>query len=192
MDQNSSKATLPTLDFSRFHDPEKQKGFFEDLRAAARTFGFFYLSNQGVSSALQEKIVAISRRFFALPEKDKFAVEMVLSPHFRGYTRAGWERTKGQADWREQFDIGAEREAVAHLPVGRPWLRLQGPNQWPDALPDFKPILLEWQNELTRIAIELLQAFALALGQDKDVFAPIYRARCSRSAQAVSARERKM
>ncbi|WP_370637183.1 isopenicillin N synthase family dioxygenase [Phyllobacterium chamaecytisi] len=175
MDHNSSKATLPTLDFSRFRDPEKQNGFFEDLRAAARTFGFFYLSNHGVSSALQEKIVTIARGFFALPEKDKLAVEMVRSPHFRGYTRAGWERTKGQADWREQFDIGAEREAVAHLPVGKPWLRLQGPNQWPGSLPDFKPILLEWQNELTRIAIELLQAFALALGQDKDVFAPIYR-----------------
>jgi len=34
---------------------------------------------------------------------------MVHSPHFRGYTRVGWERTRDQADWREQIDIGAER-----------------------------------------------------------------------------------
>lgn len=61
---------LADIGLSRCRDPEKQNGFFEDMRAAARTFGFFHLSNQGVSSALQEKIVAIARRFFALPEKD--------------------------------------------------------------------------------------------------------------------------
>ena len=34
---------------------------------------------------------------------------MVNSPHFRGYTRVGMERTRGLPDWREQIDIGAER-----------------------------------------------------------------------------------
>lgn len=36
-------------------------------------------------------------------------------------------------------------------------------------------MLLNWQRALTGVAIELLQAFALALGQHPDVFAPIYR-----------------
>ena len=34
------------------------------------------------------------------------------SPHFRGYTRIGGERTQGLVDWREQIDIGPERPAV--------------------------------------------------------------------------------
>ncbi len=32
---------------------------------------------------------------------------MIHSPHFRGYNRAASELTRGQPDWREQFDIGA-------------------------------------------------------------------------------------
>ena len=40
---------------------------------------------------------------------------MVLSPHFRGYARPSWERTRGPLDWREQIDMGAERLA---LPTG--------------------------------------------------------------------------
>ncbi len=32
--------------------------------------------------------------------------------HFRGYNRAASELTRGQPDWREQFDIGAERPAL--------------------------------------------------------------------------------
>lgn len=81
--------TLPTLDFGRYRDPEEREAFFEDLRHAARTYGFFYLSGHGVAEQLQRDIVAVSKRFFALPEEDKIAVEMVNSPHFRGYTRAG-------------------------------------------------------------------------------------------------------
>ncbi len=37
---------------------------------------------------------------------------MIYSPHFRGYNRAASELTRGQPDWREQFDIGAERPAL--------------------------------------------------------------------------------
>jgi isopenicillin N synthase-like dioxygenase len=38
---------------------------------------------------------------------------MIHSPHFRGYNRAASELTRGQPDWREQFDIGAERPACS-------------------------------------------------------------------------------
>lgn len=37
---------------------------------------------------------------------------MVKSPHFRGYNRAGYERTRGQQDWREQLDINTEGGGV--------------------------------------------------------------------------------
>jgi isopenicillin N synthase-like dioxygenase len=59
-------------------------------------------------------MLQVSRRFFELPLEDKLAIEMVNSPHFRGCTRVGWERTRGQADWREQIDIGAERPTLLH------------------------------------------------------------------------------
>ena len=99
---------------------------------------------------------------------------MVNSPHFRGYNRVGQERTKGQRDWREQVDIGSEAAALAVVPGEPAWKRLQGPNQWPSAQPELKPLILRWQDELTRISTRLLQAFAVALEQDEDVFEPIY------------------
>jgi isopenicillin N synthase-like dioxygenase len=61
---------------------------------------------------------ALARRFFALPLKDRLAIENVHSPQFRGYTRAGTEHTGGTADWREQIDIGPERTAVEPGPRG--------------------------------------------------------------------------
>jgi len=43
-----------------------------------------------------------------VPEKDKLAIEMVNSPHFRGYNRAGFEHTRGKPDWREQLDVALD------------------------------------------------------------------------------------
>jgi isopenicillin N synthase-like dioxygenase len=44
-------------------------------------------------------------------------------------------------------------------------MRLQGPNQWPEALPELRPVLLSWQALVTDVAAKLLRAFAEALGQ---------------------------
>jgi hypothetical protein len=48
------------------------------------------------------------------------AIEMVNSPHFRGYNRAGYEHTRGKPDWREQVDIGPERPALPFDPEAPP------------------------------------------------------------------------
>ncbi|SHE80214.1 Isopenicillin N synthase [Kaistia soli DSM 19436] len=167
--------SLPILDFSRFRaGGATRAAFLADLRDAAREVGFFYLSGHGIATSEADHLKALGRQFFALPEADKVAIEMVHSPHFRGYTRAGFEHTRGQPDWREQIDFSSER-ALLPREAGQPdWTRLQGPNQWPSALPALKPAVLDWQSHLTALAIDLLKAFALALAQDEDVFKPIY------------------
>lgn len=171
----SSTRQLPQLEFSDFRaGGERRDAFLAALRQASRDVGFFYLGGHGVSAELERQITQLAPRFFALPLEDKLAVEMIHSPHFRGYTRAGRELTRGQQDWREQIDIGAELPAETDT-ANAPWLRLRGPNLWPANLPDFRPTVLAWQTALTQLAIELLEAFALALGQDREVFSPIYR-----------------
>src|ERR1700722_18080785 len=104
-----SSKTLPILDLREFDVATERAAFLAKLRRAAREFGFFYLSGHGIPDDLTQSIVSLGWRFFALPEQDKLAIEMVNSPHFRGYTRAGFEYTRGERDWREQIDIGAER-----------------------------------------------------------------------------------
>ncbi|MBK8159673.1 MAG: isopenicillin N synthase family oxygenase [Rhodospirillaceae bacterium] len=167
--------TLPILDFREIDgDPAQRQAFLARLRGAARDTGFFYLTGHGIDPDFLDQLFALWRRFFELPEAEKTAIEMVHSPHFRGYTRIGWEQTRGQRDWREQLDVGAEREKVTPKPGDPAWVRLQGPNQWPQALPELRPAILRWQQEATALAIRLVRAFAASLGQAEDVFEPIY------------------
>jgi len=166
---------LPTLDLRDFDGAADQRSaFLAALRDALYGRGFFYLVGHGIDSALIEDTLAMAKAFFALPMAAKADIAMTRSPHFRGYTAAGQERTRGLPDWREQLDFNTESAPFAMKPDTPAWRRLQGPNQWPAALPALRPVLLAYQAEVTRVGIALLEAIAVALGQPADVFATIY------------------
>ena len=166
---------LPTLDLSLLDGTAAQRqGFLEDLRHAARDVGFFYLTGHGIDSELLQQVQDHARRFFALPDRDKTAVGMINSPHFRGYNRAASEITRGKPDLREQFDLGAEREVLPTADNSPYWARLQGPNQWPQTLPTLKPLLLDWQQAMTAMSLRLLRAFAQALALGPEAFDQLY------------------
>ncbi|MGO3859975.1 MAG: isopenicillin N synthase family dioxygenase [Neisseriaceae bacterium] len=166
-----SLATLPLLDFSQYRaGGSERERFLTDLRTAAHEVGFFYLSGHGIAPQLVQQVYDMTQAFFNLPLAERLAVRMVHSPHFRGYTNLQGELTRGKPDSREQFDIMSEDVALRALSPQTPWLQLQGPNQWPSQLPDMADILLTWQRRQTELSLELLQAFALALAQPKDVF----------------------
>jgi isopenicillin N synthase-like dioxygenase len=126
--------SLPVLDA----EPD---AFRADLRRAAHEVGFFQLVGHGVPRELTRELVAVSRRFFSLPAEDKLAIENIRSPQFRGYTRIGGERTHGDVDWREQIDISVERPAIEPVDGVPDYRRLEGPNLWPEALPELRPIV---------------------------------------------------
>lgn len=165
-----SELNLPILDLSLLDQgPEAAARFRDDLRTATRDVGFFYLTGTGVSPELEARLLQAAKDFFALPEAEKLAIENVTSPHFRGYTRVGGELTQGRVDWREQIDIGPEREAITD-PDGPGYNRLVGPNLWPAAQPELRDVVTEWHDRLTEIARTLLRAWALALGAEEEYF----------------------
>jgi isopenicillin N synthase-like dioxygenase len=175
METRMPRQALPILDLRRFDGtPDERAAFLEELRGTARELGFFYLSGHGIDDALIGDVLRLSRRFFDLPEAEKLRIQMVNSPQFRGYNRAGLEYTRGKPDWREQVDIGPEQEARALDRAAPPWTRLIGPNQWPQALPELKPTILAYQAAVTALGIRVLRAFSAALGQPEAVFEPIY------------------
>lgn len=172
---NPVPGSLPIVDLSRFHGSESERAaYVAELRTVLHDHGFFYLTGHGVDPKLIADVVVTAKRFFALPLEDKLEIEMVKSRHFRGYNSAGRERTRGEKDWREQLDINTEGEPVEIGPDTPAWKRLLGPNQWPSALPELKPLLLAYQAEVTRIGIDVLKSIAVALGQPENVFAEIY------------------
>jgi isopenicillin N synthase-like dioxygenase len=163
-----AELNLPILDLSQLDaGPEAAAAFRDDLRAATHDVGFFYLTGTGVTPELERRLHQAAKDFFALSEDDKLAIENVKSPHFRGYTRIGGERTQGAVDWREQIDIGPEREAVDG---GAAYNRLIGPNLWPDAQPELREVVAEWHAQLSSVARKLLRAWALALGAEETYF----------------------
>lgn len=166
--------TLPILDLARYFNPAEREAFLDQLRTSARDIGFFYLINHGVNDELQRAVQREARRFFALSDEQKQQVAMIHSPHFRGYNRAASEITRGKPDWREQFDIGAERPELLLSDSDPRWRRLQGPNLWPAEQPELKTTLLDWQKSMTEMAIVLLRAFAEALRLPANAFDALY------------------
>lgn len=149
MSSGGSVTALPVVDL-RAAD-QLRRG----LREAAHEVGFFYLIGHQVPDDLASRLLSAARRLFELPQVDKDAVAMVRSPHFRGYTRLGGELTRGEVDWREQIDIGPQRPSIGG--PGKPdYLWLQGPNQWPAAVPELPGIIDEWGAALSRVARTLL------------------------------------
>ncbi|MDT0115574.1 2-oxoglutarate and iron-dependent oxygenase domain-containing protein [Microbacterium sp. PRF11] len=165
-----SDLNLPVLDLSLLDQgPDAAARFRDELRAATHDVGFFYLTGTGVSAELEANLLKVAKDFFALPEAEKLSIENVTSPHFRGYTRVGGERTQGRVDWREQIDIGPERDAIDDR-EGPGYNRLIGPNLWPAAQPELKDVVTEWHDHLTGVARKLLRAWALALGAEEQYF----------------------
>jgi isopenicillin N synthase-like dioxygenase len=151
-----------------------RKQFISSLKEAAHDVGFFYLSEHGVSPVLLAEVRDLTAKFFSLSEKEKLAISMINSPHFRGYNRAGNEMTNGKADWREQFDIGAEREPYTLTDQDPIWMGLHGYNQWPASLPKMKDTLIAYNQMLTHISLKLLRGLAAGLGLPENAFDQIY------------------
>lgn len=164
---------LPDLDIGPFLcDPASPAAaaFAHRLREACREPGFCYLRGHGVPAELDDAVMAVAREFFALPEAERRALEIVNSPHFRGYTVLGDERTRGISDWREQLDVGPEEPPWPLRAGDPPWLKLRGPNQWPTGLPRMRGVVLRWMAAMGELGLALLRALALGLGQPPGYF----------------------
>lgn len=161
---------LPILDLSLADDPSSAEEFRTTLRQATHEYGFFYLVGHGIPAELTAEVIAVAREFFALPEDEKLEIENIKSPHFRGYTRVGGERTQGKVDWREQIDIGPELPAVPTGADVPDYWSIQGPNLWPERPARLRAVVEEWNRTLAQVSQRLLQQWALSLGQPADVF----------------------
>jgi len=170
-----NQQALPIVDLSSLttkNTPHRQEALAA-LRQAARDVGFFYLRGHGISEPFLKEVQQVTRQFFSLPTDEKESVAMIHSRHFRGYNRAGVEVTRGERDYREQFDIGAEREPITD-PNAPAWAGMQGPNQWPRALPELRQRLTAWQQKMTEVALQLLRSLAEALYLPAESFDKLY------------------
>jgi len=156
---------LPVLDLT---DADRDPTSFRTrLREAAHDSGFFYLVGHGVPREQCDEVLTLARQFFALPAEAKNEISQFKSPQFRGYSRLGGELTNGKVDWREQIDIGPERQVIE---CAEGFWRLQGPNLWPSTPSAFRAAFERWDAALSGVGLRLLRHWAVSLGADEDVF----------------------
>lgn len=148
----------------------------EKIRQASEQVGFFYVTDHGVDPTLVDGVFEQCRRFFGLPQEDKEAVRITRSSTFSGYLGVG-QRGANQnrpRDLLEAFNVCTERGSDDALV--RAGLPLHGANLWPEALPGFRDTVLAYYAAMDRLGHRLLQAFAMALGLERDALDEQYRA----------------
>lgn len=166
-----TRPNIPIIDIDPIHagsDDLVEVG--AALAEACHSVGFCYLANHGVTASLEADALAATRDFFALDPEAKARLSMAQSPHFRGYTPLGAERTRGHADWREQLDLGLDEPVEETSPGDPAWRRLRGPNQWPAELPALQRVISAWSAAMQPLAVNVMRALAVGLEQPAHVF----------------------
>ena len=143
------------------------------IAGACRDSGFFYVTGHAVDEALERRLEALSRRFFALDLDTKMEIRMERGGRaWRGYFPVGAELTSGKADVKEGLYFGAE------LPADHPLVRkgtpLHGPNLFPPQMPELRETVLQYMAAMTALGHTIMAGVAMSLGLERTYFADRY------------------
>jgi isopenicillin N synthase-like dioxygenase len=166
---------LPIINISALTGDNERRSVAKQIRKACCDCGFFYVVGHGVDEALQERLEALSRQFFALPLERKMEIRMAFGGKaWRGYFPVGDELTSGQPDWKEGIYFGAElSEDYPLVKAGTP---MHGANLFPTNPPVLREIVLEYMAAMTELGHRLMAGIALSLGLEASYFPDRYTA----------------
>ncbi|MCI0358781.1 MAG: hypothetical protein L0211_09895 [Planctomycetaceae bacterium] len=164
---------VPIIDISPLIAGSSQKAAVADqLGAACRGCGFFYIVGHSVDESLVIRLERLSRQFFALDQAMKMKISMARGGRaWRGYFPLGDELTSGKPDQKEGLYFGAE------LPDDHPAVLaskpMHGRNLFPD-IPQFRETVLDYLAALTQVGHALMASLAISLGVEETYFADRY------------------
>jgi len=169
----TSFTSVPIVDVGGLRSPDatERDRVSAEIGRAAREVGFFYVSGSGIDESTFDRMLDATKEFFALPLEEKMQSYIGLSRCHRGYVPIGEEGVETSADavpdLKEAFDTALDLPADdPDYLSGNPML---GPNAWPD-LPGFAEAVTDYYEAVLEVGHLLLRAFAVALGEDPEVF----------------------
>src|SRR5688572_9742070 len=170
----SEFSRVPVIDVAPLvHHTVERTRTAEQIDAACRESGFFYVVDHGVDESLCRRLEALSREFFAQSESQKMQIAMSRGGRaWRGYFPVGGELTSGRPDRKEGLYFGAE--LGAEHPLVRAGTPLHGPNLFPREPAGLREAVLDYMAALTQLGHALMRGIALSLGLDEDYFAARY------------------
>ena len=167
--------TLPIIDVGGLYSdsPDARRAAAQQMRAACRDTGFFYVANHRLDGALLDETFAQSRRFFELPLAEKERIDLAKSPISRGYEPIGGQQLDLSAarDLKESIYLGVDRGPDDPLVVAE--TPNHGPNQWPNGLPGWQQHMEDAFARLSDLSRVLSRGLALSLDMPEDHFAPM-------------------
>jgi len=159
-------SSIPIIDIARLSSASfaDRKAVADEIAAAARDVGFFYVSGHGIPETARRNLQAAAMRFFDQPMAKKMESYIGRSVNHSGYVPEGEEVfAAGKVDKKEAYDVGYD--AVDETPIAA----MLGPNLWPD-MPGFKQEVSAYYGLVDAMARRLFGAFALAMGLDESFF----------------------
>ncbi|EJU03023.1 Clavaminate synthase-like protein [Dacryopinax primogenitus] len=155
----SAFEAIPIIDLAQ----ENRTLLVEKIREACLKVGFLYIKNHGIPQSTINATLNEAHRFFDLPLTSKQALDIHLSPAFKGYTALLGENSDpaNRGDLHEGFDVGSESEQG----------EMRG-NVWPPEteLPGFKEKVMEYYDAVLSLGRRLFPLFALSLSLPEDFF----------------------
>lgn len=169
--ERSEMNQLPVIDIAPLYatDENGWNEIAQQIDAACRDWGFFYIRNHPIDAARICELKARAQSFFALPEAEKLAIDITKSRHHRGYGAIATEQLDPSkpSDLKETFDMGF------HMPADHPEVLagkpLRGPNRHP-AIDGWESLFEQHYQDMHALSCTLLRAIATALGIDRDFF----------------------
>jgi isopenicillin N synthase-like dioxygenase len=171
---SATALSVPVIDISSLIDGRGNDTKVPDqLAAACREYGFFYISGHGISQELQQRLEEQSAAFFARPLEEKMKISMPLGGRaWRGFFPVGDELTSGKPDLKEGLYFGSE--LGNDHPLVQAGTPMHGANLFPDDMPGFRTTVLEYIDALTQLGHQLMRGLALSLGLEASYFAERY------------------
>jgi len=173
MDYADSTEQIPLLDISSYlrGEPGARERVAARLKEITETVGFFYLAGHDISESLIDRVFAQSRRFHALPAEVKDTIPWVdRDSHKTGYLGAGKERSE-----KANVNIISDAKSLySRFTIIRETDPRVGRNVWPENLPGFKEVVLEYQAAVEALGRKFLPLWSTALALPLDFFDPMF------------------
>ncbi|KAF8379118.1 hypothetical protein HHK36_028547 [Tetracentron sinense] len=152
---------IPVIDLNKLLHHQFCHGELAKLHSACQDWGFFQLTNHGVSEEVIENMKVDTEEFFRLPLEEKKAYSQ-LQNNIEGYGQAFVVSKDQKLDWGDMLFLLPQ-------PVARRKFRF-----WPNYPTSFRATLDKYSSELQRLTICLLGLMAKNLGLDPKKLANMF------------------
>ncbi len=179
-DESVGDSPVPLVNISGWttRDMTRRGEIATAVDKACREIGFLVVAGHSVPAALADRIWRATQAFFALPAETKQKYASASSNVFTGYRgfnggalARAYNDKLSAPDLRETFAINPisfdKSDAYYQTPRGQ---RLFVDNIWPREVADFETAWTEYYRAMEKLAGELMEIFAVALGLEPTFF----------------------